>query len=117
MIVSLTIITLLSTLSFAASDINQTIQVDGNLTNNSIHITNFAFDPQDLNITVNSSVIWTDEDSAPHTIVTDKDAAAEIKSDNLNKGDTFMFNFTKAGVYPYHCSIHPSMNGLILVNP
>ena len=101
----------------AVSDGNQTVQVDGNLTNNSVLITNFSFDPKELNVTVNSSVIWTNEDSAPHTIVTDKDAAAEIKSEQFKKGETFEFNFTRVGAYPYHCSIHPSMTGIIQVNP
>jgi plastocyanin len=41
---------------------------------------------------------------------------AEITSPTLNKGETFEFNFTIIGTYPYHCSIHPSMTGIIQVN-
>ena len=101
----------------SAFDINQTTPVNGTLKNYSVVISNFAFEPQQLNITVNSSVIWTNEDEAPHNIATDKDAVAEIKSDLFKKGETFEFNFTKAGSYPYHCGIHPSMTGIIVVTP
>jgi len=117
LITCLVIIVMSGTFVSAVSDVNQTVQVDGNLTNNSVLITNFAFEPQELNVTVNSSVIWTNEDSVPHTIVTDKDAATEIKSEQFNKGETFEFNFTTVGTYPYHCSVHPSMTGVIQVNP
>ena len=113
----LVIITIICTFASAATDANQRIQIDTNQTDNSVIITNFAFEPHELNVTVNSSVSWTNEDTVPHTIVTDKDAAAEIKSANLNKGDTFEYNFTKIGTYPYHCSIHPSMTGVIQVTP
>lgn len=117
LITSVIIIVGLCNFVSAVSDPNQTAQIDGNLTNYSVNITNFAFDPQNLNVTVNSSVTWTNEDTAPHTIVTDKDAVAEIKSTNLNKGDSFEFNFTTVGLYPYHCSVHPSMTGVIQVTP
>ena len=113
----LVIIAIICTFASAATDVNQRIQIDTNQTDNSIIITNFAFEPHELNVTVNSSVSWTNEDTVPHTIVTDKDTTAEIKSANLNKGDTFEYNFTKIGIYPYHCSIHPSMTGVIQVTP
>jgi len=35
----------------------------------------------------------------------------------LLKGTTFTHNFTTAGTYNYHCSIHPNMVGQIQVNP
>ena len=35
----------------------------------------------------------------------------------MGDGETFTFTFTTAGVYPYHCTIHPTMVGTITVNP
>jgi plastocyanin len=101
----------------AVTDTNQTVQVDNNLTNYSVNISNFAFEPKELNITVNSSVTWTNNDTARHNIVTDAGATSEIKSPLLNKGEMFTYNFTEAGDYPYHCGTHPSMVGIIHVNP
>lgn len=113
----LVIITMISIFGSATSEVNQTASGEGNQTYYSVNITNFAFEPHELNVTVNSPVIWTNEDAAPHTIVTDREAVAEIISPNLNKGETFEFNFTSIGTYPYHCSVHPSMTGIIQVNP
>jgi len=101
----------------AAPDANQTVQVDENLTNYSVLISNFAFEPRELNVTPNSSVTWTNDDTARHDVVTDTGAASEFKSPLMNKGEMFTFNFTQAGDYPYHCGIHPSMVGIIHVNP
>jgi plastocyanin len=112
-VVCLCVLTL-CTLVMAETGLNQTA-AESNLTNNSVLITNFAFEPHQLNVTVNSSVIWTNEDTAPHNIVSDTGAPAEIKSDLFSKGQTFEFNFTQAGSYPYHCGVHPSMTGVIQV--
>lgn len=33
----------------------------------------------------------------------------------LSTGETFRFTFTQPGVYPYFCSFHPEMKGVITV--
>lgn len=117
LVTSLTIVIMLGISVSAVTDTNQTIQVDNNLTNYSVNISNFAFEPKELNITVNSLVTWTNNDTARHDIISDAGAVSEIKSSLLNKGEMFTYNFTKAGDYPYHCGAHPSMVGIIHVNP
>lgn len=97
--------------------VEQTTLAEGNLTNNTVAISNFAFNPAVLNVTVNSTVTWTNEDTAPHIIGSEKGAPVEFKSPSISKGETFEFNFTTAGAYPYYCTIHPSMLGTIQVNP
>ncbi len=47
-----------------------------------------------------------------HTVVADN---GEFKSGDLGQGATFTFKFDKAGTYPFHCSIHPSMKGTVVV--
>ncbi len=73
---------------------------------------NLAFDPDSVTIKVGESVTWTNEDSSTHTVVANN---GEFDSGSLAKGDTFTFKFDKAGTYPYHCSIHPSMTGTVVV--
>jgi plastocyanin len=34
----------------------------------------------------------------------------------MPSGATFSFTFTKAGTFAYHCSIHSSMHGTIVVS-
>jgi plastocyanin len=73
---------------------------------------NLAFDPATVTIRAGESVTWTNQDSMNHTVVADQ---GEFKSGELANGATFSFTFDKAGTYPYHCSIHPSMTGTVVV--
>ena len=40
---------------------------------------------------------------------------ASFKSGNIKRGATFEFKFAKPGKYPYSCSYHPRMKGLVIV--
>ena len=71
-----------------------------------------AFDPETVTIRTGESVTWTNEDSANHTVVGD---SGGFESDDLAKGDTFSFAFATPGTFAYHCSIHPSMKGTVIV--
>jgi plastocyanin len=82
---------------------------------NTIVIKNFAFDPPSLTVKIGTVVTWMNQDSASHTIVSDSGSLAALSSDPLSNGATYKFTFTQPGTYPYHCSIHPSMTGTIIV--
>lgn len=73
---------------------------------------NFAFNPSTLTIPVDTTVTWKNLDSTTHHIVSD---TGVFESTDLSNGQTFSYSFTQAGNYPYHCSIHPSMTGTIIV--
>jgi plastocyanin len=78
-----------------------------------IEISGFAFNPSTVTIPKGATVIWTNIDSAPHNILSD--SGDEIKSDSFSKGETFAHTFSTPGTYDYHCGIHPSMKGKIIV--
>jgi plastocyanin len=80
-----------------------------------ITIKNFAFSPATLAVNTGTTVTWTNKDSAPHIVVSDTGAPQAFSSESLSDGASFIFTFTQAGTYPYHCSIHPSMKGTIMV--
>jgi len=84
---------------------------------NAIKINNFAFSPATLTVKAGTTVTWTNADSAPHTVVSDAGAPAQFTSQALATGSSFPFTFTQAGTYTYHCSIHPSMKGTVIVEP
>jgi plastocyanin len=72
-----------------------------------ISIEGFAFDPPRLEVVVGTTVTWTNDDPAPHT-VTAKDGSFD--SGTLEPGQTFTFEFG-SGAVAYVCQIHPEMLG------
>jgi plastocyanin len=54
-------------------------------------------------------------DSPPHAIASDAGSPAAFSSDPLSTGASYSFTFTQPGTYTYHCSIHPSMKGTVIV--
>ena len=75
-----------------------------------VEISNFQFSPSTTTIAKGGSVTWTNMDSASHTI-----AGSGFSSASLGKGESFSQTFNEAGTFDYHCSIHPSMTGKIVV--
>jgi plastocyanin len=54
-------------------------------------------------------------DGTPHAIASDAGSPRAFSSDSLSTGASYTFTFTQTGTYAYHCSIHPSMKGTIIV--
>lgn len=77
-----------------------------------VQIKNFSFNPKDLEVPVGATVTWTNLNSVAHTATADN---GEFNSGNLNPGQSYSFQFEKAGSFIYNCSYHPSMQGTILV--
>jgi plastocyanin len=71
---------------------------------------NFSFSPAVLNINKGDTVIWTNEDSAPHQI-----AGKSFNGSVMSKGQTYSFIFNNIGTFDYYCAIHPSMKGTVIV--
>jgi plastocyanin len=79
---------------------------------NSVTIANFAFAPQSITVAPGQTVTWTNKDSTTHTVTDDKGA---WDSKNLAVGATFQQKFDQAGTFTYHCAIHSSMHGTVVV--
>ena len=80
-----------------------------------VSISGFAFSPATLNIGVGDTVTWTNNESTaiPHTVTSD--TGTELNSATLNPTNTYSHTFTTAGTFTYHCSIHPTMHGSVVV--
>jgi plastocyanin len=79
-----------------------------------VTIQNYAFSPASLTIPAGTTVVWTNKDTAPHT-VTVSSGPATFSSPNLQQGDTFTYTFTKPGTYSYYCAVHPNMTASVTV--
>jgi plastocyanin len=77
-----------------------------------VKIDNFVFGPQTVTIPVGATVTWTNHDDIPHTSVS---TDGVFKSRVMDTDENFSYTFTKAGTYPYFCSIHPKMTGTVIV--
>src|SRR5215470_12426445 len=77
-----------------------------------VKIDNFSFTPQTLTVAVGTTVTWTNRDDIPHTVVSTEGV---FKSKVRDTDEKFFFTFSKAGTYPYFCSIHPKMTGKVVV--
>ncbi|MGA2231085.1 MAG: cupredoxin family copper-binding protein [Tepidisphaeraceae bacterium] len=79
-----------------------------------VKIENFAFEPNELQIAVGTTVTWQNADDVPHT-ATAKGEDPAFDSGPLDTDDKFSFTFSKPGTYAYYCKVHPHMTGVITV--
>jgi plastocyanin len=81
---------------------------------NEVVIDDFRFGPAELIVPVGTKVTWTNDDSDPHTVTSEADPKL-LKSPPLDTGESFAFTFDKPGTYRYFCSVHPRMQGTVVV--
>lgn len=77
-----------------------------------VAISDYTFKPSSLTIAAGTTVVWTNKDDDPHTVTADDGA---FDSRGLGQGDSYTRVFAKPGRYPYHCSAHPFMKGVVIV--
>jgi|ERR1035437_1241236 plastocyanin len=75
-----------------------------------VSISNFAFVPATITVKKGETIVWTNKDATPHTIT-----GGDLLSNPLGQGETYSFAYDKTGTFAYHCSIHPSMKGTVIV--
>jgi plastocyanin len=81
-----------------------------------VSIKDFAFVPADINIEKGTTVVWTNEDTAAHIVVSDDSSlATKLLSPELKTGEKYFYTFDQPGKYSYFCQIHPNMKGTITV--
>ncbi len=77
------------------------------------------YDPTQANITVGTTVNWTNDDENPHTVTSGNPKTGpddQFDSGFMVAGDTFSWTFEKAGTYDYFCILHPWMTGSVVVS-
>jgi plastocyanin len=82
------------------------------LTDNTVSIASFAFSPTTLTVKIGTTITWTNNDSASHTVTSDSGA---FDSGSMAQSKTFSYTFNQTGTFPYHCSFHPSMKATVIV--
>src|SRR2546430_17141653 len=88
-----------------------------------VAVSNFQFPPDTVKITVGTPVRWTNEGSVSHSVTSD--STGSFNSGTLSNGgvdqygmpyagSTYDLTFATAGTYPYHCSFHRQMKGVVI---
>jgi plastocyanin len=81
-------------------------------------LTDTAFQPNPVQVSVGSTVTWTNDDAQPHTATSGQNATPDGTFDSgiMAPGATFEHTFTEAGEFPYFCLLHPNMVGTVSVS-
>ena len=79
-----------------------------------VRIDGFAFAPDVLEIATGDTVVWTNDDVAPHTATALDDSWGTKR---LEKGQMSRVRFQVPGTHKYHCIFHRHMTGEIRVRP
>lgn len=77
-----------------------------------VDIVGFAFVPDTLIIAPGTVVRWTNSDAVQHSSTSD---APLWDSGFLNQGQSWSRQFDAVGAFPYHCTPHPGMTAVIIV--
>jgi plastocyanin len=91
-----------------------------------VTISDFQFAPDSVTIAIGIPVRWRNQGGTAHTATSDTGSA--INSGSLGApdtdpygdpiaGETYTKTFSAPGTYPYHCEIHPAMQGAVVVTP
>ena len=74
------------------------------------------FQPTNIQVPVGMTVTWTNNDNVGHTVTFRNGMADSGKSLYLAGGaGTWSYTFMSKGIFPYFCTIHPSMVGVVIV--
>lgn len=98
----------------AATEAPASITPSVSASDQAIAIANFSFGPKELEIKVGTTVTWTNQDGASHTVSADNGV---FDSGSLSHNETFSYTFSEVGTFTYHCGIHPSMTATVTVVP
>jgi len=70
-----------------------------------VTIKDFKFSPQPVQAKVGDVIVWSNQDSAPHSATLD-DGTCDTRA--ISSGAQAGLVFSAPGTYTYHCAIHPT---------
>ena len=78
-----------------------------------VAIRTFCFTPTVLHVDPGQTVTWTNRDPFAHNVM--GASAAWGSFDFVKPGRSVSYRFTRAGTYPFVCTLHPGMVGAVVV--
>src|SRR5918999_1551173 len=113
-----------ATMMGAGNATNATTTGGGNTTTSvsivpgSSSLTTDAFSPNPIQVSVGTTITWTNDDAQPHTVNSGENGTPSGLFDSpiMPTAATFEYTFTEAGEVPYFCILHPNMVGTVSVS-
>jgi plastocyanin len=75
-----------------------------------VSMRNLQFYPVNIEVKKGEAVEWKNDDLVPHTTT-----SASFDSGTIVSGQSWRHTFTDAGNFPYVCTFHPQMKGVVIV--
>ena len=75
-----------------------------------VSIRHLQFYPVNIEVKKGDAVEWKSDDLVPHTAT-----SASFDSGTIVSGQSWRHTFTNAGNFPYVCTFHPQMKGVVIV--
>lgn len=75
-----------------------------------------VFRPDRVEVGVGDTVTWRFEGSLPHNVSPAGDNRREWEASDTMTDGTYEWTFERAGSYDYVCTIHPGMDGTVVVS-
>lgn len=70
-----------------------------------------SYGPASITVRRGDTVSWVNNDPFPHTVT----AAGTFDSKSIAANGKWIYRATKAGEFPYICTLHPNMKGTLKV--
>ena len=104
-------------LAFGSSGIRLTREMEPQTIVGEVGVTVENFSHSTREIKAGEAVTWLNADGVPHTVTSGTGGVDTglFDSSNFGPGQTFTYRFEEPGRFAYTCTIHPQMNGLIIV--
>ncbi len=95
-----------------------TVSIPQGVSSPGCETTNTCYLPYSLEINVGDTVMWSNDDTAAHTVTsgTPDEISGVFDSSLFMSSSKFEYTFDNAGTYSYFCMVHPWMIGQIVVN-
>ncbi len=77
-----------------------------------VSIKDNSFQPETLTVQQGGSVRWTNDGAILHSVVQD---SGHWQSPLMSPTSWFDVRFDTLGTFPYHCSLHQEMTGVVVV--
>jgi len=81
-------------------------------TQHTVTIEGMQFNPPELTVHRGEKIVWVNKDLFPHTVTAGNKA---FDSGSMASEASWSYTPKQAGEYPYRCSFHPTMKGMIKV--